>query len=183
MSKENRKFIGYFVDKNDNPTDETFIGWKARNMAVTIIMADIFTRKVLLERRGPGCPDNIGKLCCPCGYLNWDETLAEAAAREAYEETGFKIDISKVKMLYINDNPKSHLQNVTVRFFGSVTDDEIDYALKNNIINTDTQSRGGEANEVSEFLWVNIDDVMENYNPDDFAFNHYEMIKDTFKTL
>ena len=54
------------------------IYWISRAIAVTgVIMAYNHNNwEVLLERRGPGCPDNIGKLCCPCGYLNWEDWLS-----------------------------------------------------------------------------------------------------------
>lgn len=73
--------------------------WISRSVAVTglIIIINPKTQELefLLEKRGPGCPDNVGKLCSVCGYLDWDETLEEAIIRETYEETGLEIDIDK----------------------------------------------------------------------------------------
>ena len=49
---------------------------------------------VLANQRGEGAPDFQGYWNCPCGYLDFDETLAEACSREIYEETGVKIEPS-----------------------------------------------------------------------------------------
>lgn len=72
---------------------------------------------VLANQRGEGAPDFQGYWNCPCGYLDFDETLAEACSREIYEETGAKVEPSALYMCSINDDPKdSNRQNVTMRF-------------------------------------------------------------------
>ena len=76
---------------------------------------------VLANQRGEGAPDFQGYWNCPCGYLDFDETLAEACSREIYEETGVKIEPSALYMCSVNDNPKdSNRQNVTMRFMAVV---------------------------------------------------------------
>lgn len=73
--------------------------WISRSVAVTglIIIINPKTQELefLLEKRGPGCPDNVGKLCSVCGYLDWDETRI----RETYEETGLEIDIDRISVV------------------------------------------------------------------------------------
>lgn len=70
---------------------------------------------VLANQRGEGAPDFQGYWNCPCGYLDFDETLAEACSREIYEETGVKIEPSALYMCSVNDDPKdSNRQNVTM---------------------------------------------------------------------
>ena len=79
----------------DKETNKSY--WISRSVAVTGLISAVGKDGevyFLLERRGPGCPDNIGKLCSICGYLDWDETLEEAIVRETYEETGYKFDVS-----------------------------------------------------------------------------------------
>ena len=54
---------------------------------------------VLANQRGEGAPDFQGYWNCPCGYLDFDETLAEACSREIYEETGVNIEPSNHRHL------------------------------------------------------------------------------------
>ncbi len=51
--------------------------------------------RVLLVQRGPG---HFGARlwCLPCGYVEWDEDVREAAAREALEEAGVAVEIGEV---------------------------------------------------------------------------------------
>jgi 8-oxo-dGTP pyrophosphatase MutT (NUDIX family) len=49
---------------------------------------------VLANQRGEGTPDFQGYWNCPCGFLDM-EKAEEACSREAFEETGVKIDPSK----------------------------------------------------------------------------------------
>ena len=83
-------------DKNGN-----MLGWFSRSVAVAVF---IFRKKedklqVLLEKRGKGAADNIGKYCSACGYLEFNENLTDAAAREIFEEVGMKINTDKLKFL------------------------------------------------------------------------------------
>ena len=53
----------------------------------------------VVEKRGP-VVSHPGEWCCPCGYLDWDESLIEACQREVKEETGITLD--KDKILHIS---------------------------------------------------------------------------------
>ena len=158
------------------------IYWISRAIAVTgVIMAynyDNHTWNILLERRGPGCPDNIGKLCCPCGYLNWEETRKDAIIRETYEETGIELIPDLVYEIETIDDPnRDARQNVVTRYACIV---DIDYLLKgltNKTINCESKSRGGEGDEVSELLVLTLDEI-ENMDPNEFAFNHKDVIQE-----
>ena len=155
----------------DNRTGKVY--WISRAMAVTTIL--IKGDKILFQKRGTGCPDNVGKLCCSCGYLNWDETLSQAAIRELYEETGILISEKDLKFWKIIDDPKrDDKQNVTVRFYASIDENTPTFT------STDTKSRGGEDNEVESFVWLTPSEVLK-MSPNDFAFNHYDMIKELIK--
>ena len=57
-----------------------------------------------------------GKWCFPCGYLDWDETLEEAASRELYEETGLFVPAEEMKQWFLFSTPSSQKQNVVVWF-------------------------------------------------------------------
>ena len=67
--------------------------WLSRSSAVTTTVLCCVENQyyILLGRRGVGCPDEVGKWNLPCGYLDWDETLSEAAVREVFEETGVNL--------------------------------------------------------------------------------------------
>ena len=105
--KENPRMRAVELDNNDQPIEGTErILWDSRSMAVTIIpiaKTSDGQYEFLVEKRGPGCPDNIGKYVMPCGYLNRGESLREAGAREMYEETGLKINPKSLKFAGIND--------------------------------------------------------------------------------
>ena len=162
------------------------IYWISRAIAVTgiIITKDFDSNEVyvLLERRGSGCPDNIGKLCCVCGYLNWDETRLDALKREAYEETGLRIDNEDsctIRELETIDDPnRDARQNVVTRYliwYHHYT--ELKGLLDSGVINIDTKSRGGEDNEVSEFLLLSESQI-KSLPSEEFAFGHKDVILD-----
>lgn len=51
--------------------------------------------RVLMVQRGPG-HFGAGLWCLPCGYVEWDEDVRAAAAREALEEAGVAVEIGEV---------------------------------------------------------------------------------------
>lgn len=131
---------------------------------------------VLLERRGLGCPDNVGKLCCVCGYIGWDETRRDALIRETYEETGLEVKDSQIFELETIDDPKRDpKQNIVTRYLIDCKYRTIKRALDNGTINTRSKSRGGEKDEVSEFLLLTYYEISE-LDSSEFAFGHKEMI-------
>ena len=73
------------IDKN---TEREY--WISRSIAVVVFVfaKDVFGETyILAEQRGKGTPDPeyVGKYCVPCGYLDFDETCAQAAQRELIE--------------------------------------------------------------------------------------------------
>ena len=159
------------IDKN---TNKEF--WISRSIAVTAIVYFVSDNKpyILIEKRGKGCPDFVGKYCLPCGYLDWGETIEEAAKREIYEEVGLRLNEHYCKFIGIQDDPKDNVkQNVTIRVEINVSPNEIIKESIQGYINTNTLERGGEANEVDEILFISPDDI----NHIEFAWNHNEVIK------
>ena len=81
--------------------------WISRSIAVVVA---VFTKNsVLVVQRGTGTPDPeyVGRYCLPCGYLDYDESCAQAAQRELMEETGLNLPLSDFKLVNVNDNPTS----------------------------------------------------------------------------
>ena len=83
--------------------------WISRSVAVLV---KVFAynkhneKCVLAIQRGEGTPDPefVGAYCMPCGYVDFDETIVQAAQRELKEETGLAFPISYFKLISINDN-------------------------------------------------------------------------------
>jgi len=104
--------------------------WISRSTVVIPIVfkldentGEIYT---LVEKRGPAV-SHPGEWCCPCGYIDWDETLEEACQREVREETGLVLDKSKIYFMYVDSNPKSTNQSVDLWYMCWVDkDDDID---------------------------------------------------------
>lgn len=157
--------------------------WISRSMAVTAVIFTISKEHglmFLLEVRGEGCPDGVGKLAFPCGYLAWDETRRDAVVREVYEEIGIKLldkveETDIVEWMTQDDPNDSASQNVTTRYAILLPnlEEEFEEICKNL---PGSENRGGEANEVSELKLLSLQDL-NNLEDEDFAFNHKQVIR------
>lgn len=145
--------------------------WISRSVAVVafVYCYDENEREyILAEQRGPGTPDPEfrGCWCLPCGYVDFDETIEEAASREVFEETGVIIDSNDWDILSINSDPESDKrQNITVR---------LETVVDNEIERIKLTSKYSELNEISDLKWILANDI-DNYK---WAFNHEELIKE-----
>jgi 8-oxo-dGTP diphosphatase len=64
-----------------------------------------------------------GGWCIPCGHVEWDETIEQAAVREAKEEMGMEVELHGVFAVLSNfHDPEQH--TVGVWFRGSVKNTE-----------------------------------------------------------
>lgn len=125
---------------------------------------------VLADKRGEGTPDFQGLWNCPCGFLDFNETCAQAASRETYEETGIPLDPSYFRFVSLNDDPvDSNNQNVTVRHKVVITENTIEEL-------TPRITTLGEKNEVADVRWIPINDI-DKY---EWAFNHDKLLKTIF---
>ena len=156
-----------------NIIDECFIGWYSRSMASSIF---VFCKDnkgrwcVLASERGEEALDYQGYWNCPCGYLDFDETTAQCARRECFEETGVELDINSLKFVGYEDDPvTANRQNVTFRFVSIAYDkktSDFTFSKKNN-----------EGKEVGNISWIPIEEL-GNYK---WAFGHEKRINELFE--
>lgn len=178
-----------FVD-GENMNGKTF--WISRSIAVAMFVFSKLnsTWYVLAVKRGEGCPDYQGYWCCPCGYVDYNETILQAVKRELYEETGLK-DTNSYRVSWqspiINDDPDESRQNVTFRFVGELQGtmpvtitpniDGISVSVTEHL--PDLTSDNSEKNEVADLQWIPLGSI-DSYQ---WAFNHKELIFEMFKKL
>lgn len=142
--------------------------WISRACTVAVFMFLRINKvwHVLANKRGSGCPDYVGYWSCPCGYVDYNETIVDAAHRELYEESG--IDPCDLILDSINDNPEGN-QNITFRYRGVLYWPTL----------PKLSDQFSEPNEIEEQKWIPLKDV-GLYN---WAFNHDEIIFEVFKNL
>jgi 8-oxo-dGTP diphosphatase len=71
-----------------------FVFFANMGVGAAVVIQDDAGR-VLMVRRGPR-HFGAGLWCLPCGYVEWDEDVHAAAAREALEEAGVAVEIGEV---------------------------------------------------------------------------------------
>jgi 8-oxo-dGTP pyrophosphatase MutT (NUDIX family) len=146
--------------------------WISRSVAVSgfvFIVSDHKVVSVLAEQRGKGAADFQGLWCCPCGYVDFDETLLQAIERETYEETG--VLVQSWELAGINDDPSENHQNITARYI-ALLDKSREQRLS-------VLMNGGEVDEIEDLRWIDVDDL-DNY---DWAFNHRNIIANLVEML
>jgi 8-oxo-dGTP pyrophosphatase MutT (NUDIX family) len=166
-------------ERIDLPDGRVF--WNSRSVAVVgsiCVSTSPHDTYFLVVKRGSSV-DNSGKLCLPCGYLDWDENGYQAFLREVYEETGLYVPHLKTPTSSFFDQPwmvntstKENRQNVVLHFGASYIMDQLP--------ELDHQSLDSfSSNEIESALWLNYEDVLD----DDFAFGHGSIIRKFYREL
>ncbi len=164
----------------DKETGKTY--WISRSVVVIPMVFKIEDNIIytVVEQRGKAV-SHTGKWCCPCGYLDWDETFEEACSREVQEETGLIIQPNDFNFIGYNSKPdKSDRENVSLRFLSFVPPNT---KLDMSKIKT--------KDEIDNLIWLKVADfkqlLNENFVQIDYkslnnnitwAFNHKNLIID-----
>lgn len=163
--------------------------WLSRSVAVcnTIMIECLGDVSVLLVKRGPGCPDEIGKWVLPCGYLDHNESLRMGAVRELYEETGLDLfsilDKPDAKIVYENYTDDDQMPWYINQSMNSRQNITMHYGLyikyPEHYTFPSVHTNNCEDGEVETLEFVNVNKLYTL----DIGFNHYPRIQSFIKNI
>ena len=128
--------------------------WISRSIATVSLVYGHFNGKwhILANQRGIGLPNNVGKWNCPSGYLDYNETIRQCAAREIHEETGIYINEDKLELFAFDDSPKRGGNQIVMFQYWTA----LSYGTKEEAYK-DMTDKYSEPNEVMAIEWIPID--------------------------
>jgi len=146
--------------------------WLSRSCAVAITTIWSWDKRienpqVLLVKRAENVDNEPGRWCLPCGYLDYNETLYEAAIRELYEETGVYLPLisphpatGDKQPWMIHSGTDDSLSNVTSHF---------GFVMTEGLIKPEFKVHEKEIEQADLIFVYKLDEY-------DIAFNHRERI-------
>ena len=121
---------------------------RRRTFPVTVHLFFIRENKILLARRfNTGYRD--GEYSVPAGHLDGNETVRAAAAREAEEEIGVRIEAGDI-----------HFSSVMHRIEG---DERVDFFV--HVTKWEGEPFNAEPDKCNGLSWVDMDDLPKNIIP------------------
>lgn len=123
------------------------------------------TKVLLIKRKNPPFQ---GSWALPGGFVNKEEHIHEAAARELQEETGLIFDPDSLEFVGIYEDPKRDERGriVSVAYFDYVHYKEQDGAM----VSCGSQGEPKANDDATELAWFDMDKLPS------LAFDHGEMI-------
>lgn len=124
--------------------------------------------KVLAVQRGKGCPDEQGLWCCPCGFLEANESGEEGIARETLEETGYDFPAKLFDFYKVETEPElCNKAHVTLMYGIILNERDLSEPLELTDIDESSEVRWIPVDEISKYKWAFghdkiINEIMEN---------------------
>ncbi|MFB6076468.1 MAG: NUDIX domain-containing protein [Candidatus Aenigmatarchaeota archaeon] len=111
--------------------------------------------KIILVKRGN--EPFKGKLAIPGGFVEFGETVENAAKREMKEETNLFVKLKSLFGVYSDPDRDPRDHTISTVFVAEIVEGEI---------------KGG--SDAKEAMWVDLDDIIE----ENMAFDHFKIIQD-----
>lgn len=133
--------------------------YKTPSLTVDIFIYNDKKEFILIKRKNEPFKDHWA---LPGGFVDYGETVENAAIREAKEETTIDVDLKQLINVYSDPNRDSRGHTVSIAYTA--------------VGNFDDAKASDDAADISIFTFDDIDNI-------DLAFDHEKIVKEAFKTI